>query len=268
MSRKSFSVEMQSATTESDQYKDETIPRRALVTGAASGIGLATSRLLLGEGVSVVGVDINESGLTALDEEGATVISADISEPNQLDQLITTLDPVDYLVNAAGIVRMMPISEAVRDDWDATFAVNAAAVFFLCQGIGQRINPGGAIVNISSSSAKLATTTEVAIYAASKAAVLSITRSFAYSLAPRGVRVNAVSPGIVDTPMERSLISQVAEIRGTTPEALSAERDSTVPLQRASAPEEIASVIWFLLSEASSYMTGQALNATGGQVMW
>jgi NAD(P)-dependent dehydrogenase (short-subunit alcohol dehydrogenase family) len=126
---------------------------------------------------------------------------------------------------------------------------------------------GGAIVNLSSSSAKLATTTEAAVYASSKAAVLSITRSFAYAFAPDGVRVNAICPGIVDTPMQVDVLERVAIARGLTVAHLSEARNASVPLRRSSSPEECAGLVWFLVSDESAYMTGQAINFTGGLVM-
>src|SRR6202044_4153267 len=102
------------------------------------------------------------------------------------------------------------IFEWPLDDGRRVQAVNAEATFFLCQKVGPRLTPGGAIVNLSSSSAKLATTIEVAAYAASKTTILSVTRSFAYALAPRRVRVNAILPGIVDTPMQDEVLERVA----------------------------------------------------------
>ena len=105
---------------------------------------------------------------------------------------------------------------------------------------------GGAIVNLSSSSAKLATTTEAAVYASSKTAVLSITRSFAYAFAPNGVRVNAICPGIIDTPMQERVLADVAAKRGMTVEELSTARNKTVPLGRAASADECAGAIWFL----------------------
>jgi NAD(P)-dependent dehydrogenase (short-subunit alcohol dehydrogenase family) len=127
---------------------------------------------------------------------------------------------------------------------------------------------GASIVNLSSSSAKLATTTEAAVYASSKAAVLSITRSFAYAFAPRNVRVNAICPAIVDTPMQERVLEEVAATRGMTAAELSAARNKTVPLGRPASAAECAGAIWFLLSDQSGYMTGQAINYTGGMVMW
>lgn len=127
---------------------------------------------------------------------------------------------------------------------------------------------GSAIVNLSSSSAKLTSTVEVAIYAASKTTVTSITRSFAYAFAPRRIRVNAVCPGIVDTPMQDAVLAEVAPLRGLTPEQLSKARTAAVPLARGSSPDECAGLIWFLLSDEAAYMTGQSINFSGGLVTW
>jgi len=175
---------------------------------------------------------------------------------------------VRYLVNAAGILFVAPIWEVHLEDWRRLYAVNVEGTFFLCQALGQRMAAGGAIVNLSSSSAKLATTIEVTPYSSSKAAVLGVTRSFAYALAPRGVRVNAVCPGIIDTPMQDKVLEQIAPLRSTTVEELGAARLRTVPLGRTASADETAGLIWFLLSDEAGYMTGQAINQTGGLVMW
>lgn len=242
--------------------------RRAVVTGGASGIGLATTHRLLGASVSVLAVDMDATGLQRAAASGAEILVADVADARGRDAIMAASGQVTDLVNCAGVIRLAPLLEASPDDWRVIFAVNAEAVFFLSQAVARVMAPGGAIVNVSSSAAKLATTTEAAIYAASKAAVASITRSFAYALADRSIRVNAVCPGIVDTPMERRLLAEVAANRGTTVHELEATRHRTVPLGRSSAPEEIAEVIEFLLSARASYMTGQAINITGGQVMW
>jgi NAD(P)-dependent dehydrogenase (short-subunit alcohol dehydrogenase family) len=141
-------------------------------------------------------------------------------------------------------------------------------VWDLTSRLGRAMPPGGAVVNISSFSAKVASTIECAVYASSKAAVLSITRSFAYAFAPQGVRVNAVVPGIIDTPMQDALVKEAAAFRQTTPAELSRARNATVPLGRTGSPGEVAGIIWFLLSAESGYMTGQAINITGGQIMF
>ncbi len=242
--------------------------RRAIVTGGGSGIGLAVVERLIAEGVSVLAVDIQERGLTQATNVGADVLQCDIADPASMDMILQAAGDVSDLVNCAGIIRLAPILEATREDWRSILGVNAEALFFLSQAVGRVLVDGGAMVNVSSSSAKLATTTEAAIYAASKAAVASITRSFAYALAPRRVRVNAVCPGIVDTPMERRLLKEVAVNRGVSVAELEAARNRTVPLGRSSEPSEIAEVIAFLLSDRASYMTGQSVNITGGQVTW
>jgi NAD(P)-dependent dehydrogenase (short-subunit alcohol dehydrogenase family) len=241
--------------------------RRALVTGAASGIGEAVVRRLLLEGVDVIAVDLDESGLGPLEQEGAQPLVANLSLPADRARVIDAADGADYLVNAAGIIRLVPIFETTLDDWRDIFTINAEAVFFLCQAIGPRLRPNGAIVNLSSTSAKASGTTEAAVYAASKATIISITRSFAYALASRPVRVNAVCPGIIDTPMQERVLADVARIRGTTYDDLAQGRLTAVPLGRTSSPAECAGLIGFLLSDEAAYMTGQAINFSGGLVM-
>jgi len=242
--------------------------QRGIVTGAASGIGKAAALRMAAEGVAVIAVDRDAAGLAALAEAGCDTLVADLSDPHERDKVAEHGTDADFLVNAAGIILLKPIMDITVEDWRRVQTVNAEAVFSLCQKLGPRMRPGGAIVNLSSSSAKLASTVEVAAYAASKTTILSITRSFAYALAARPVRVNAICPGIIDTPMQEAVLDKVAEMRGTTADALSAARNKTVPLGRAASPEECAGLIWFLLSQEAGYMTGQAINYTGGMVMW
>ncbi len=239
-----------------------------MVTGAASGIGQAVAERLLAEGCSVIAVDLNEAGLEPVCAGGAEPLVADLADLGDRAEVVAAADGVDYLVNAAGIIRLKPLSDFTVDDWRDIFTVNAEAIFFLCQGIGPTMPPGSAIVNLSSSSAKLANTVEAAIYAASKTTILSITRSFAYGLASIPVRVNAVCPAIIDTPMQDQVLEQVAPIRGMTVEQLTEARNASVPLGRPASPDELAGLIWFLLGEKPGYMTGQAVNFGGGYVTW
>lgn len=241
---------------------------KGMVTGAASGIGEAVARRLLDEGCSVVAVDINERGLAGIADAGAEPLVADLADLEDRARVIEAGHGMDYLVNAAGIIRLKALSEFTIDDWRDIFTINAEAIFFLCQGIGPTMPPGSAIVNLSSSSAKLSNTVEAAVYAASKTTILSITRSFAYGLAEIPVRVNAVCPAIIDTPMQDKVLELVAPLRGMTVEELTVARNASVPLGRTAAPEELAGLIWFLLGEKPGYMTGQAVNYGGGYVTW
>jgi NAD(P)-dependent dehydrogenase (short-subunit alcohol dehydrogenase family) len=236
--------------------------------GAASGIGKAVVGRMRREGVKVLAVDTNRDGLSSFEVDGCETLAADITDPAVHAKLADWAEGANYLVNSAGVILIKPIFELTVEDWRRVQAVNAEATFFLCQKIGRRLSPGGAIVNLSSSSAKLATTIEVAAYAASKTTILSITRSFAYAFAPRRVRVNAILPGIVDTPMQDEVLERVAPMRGLTAEELDSARTKLVPLGRAATPEECAGLIWFLLSDEAAYMTGQAINFTGGLVTW
>ena len=237
----------------------------AIVTGASSGIGHATVIKLRDEGMHVIAVDINAVELKKLD--GVEHLVADLSKAEDRDKVVMAGTGARALVNAAGIIRLKPILDFTVQDIRDIYAVNVDAVWDLTSRIGRTMPRGGSIVNLSSVSAKLATTQETSVYASSKTAVLSLTRSFAYAFGPQGVRVNAVCPGIVDTPMQDKVLERLAEIRGITVEEIASKRLIGVPLGRASQPFETAGFIYFLISEEGSYFTGQALSQDGGIVM-
>ena len=241
--------------------------RRAVVTGAASGIGRAAALLLRERGASVVAADLSEAGLRDLAGSGIETVPCDLTRAEERASLVAAAGDCHHLVNAAGVIRLVPPDDVTEEDWDAVMDVNAKALFFLCQAFGRALPEGGSIVNLSSVAARSAATLEVSVYAASKAAVVSITRSFAYALAPRGIRVNAVLPGIVDTPMQDQVLEDVARLRGTTPEALHQARLGLVPLGRSAPPRECAEAILFLLGPGASYITGQAVAVDGGYTM-
>jgi NAD(P)-dependent dehydrogenase (short-subunit alcohol dehydrogenase family) len=244
-------------------------PRRAVVTGAASGIGKATAILLCERGTEVVAVDVNEAGLSDAEAAGAETLAIDITDPQARARLHAVAGDIDGLVNAAGIIRIIPVPDITDETWDTILNVNVKALFYLARDFGMKMPEGSGIVNLSSVAGKASASTDTLCYGASKAAVLAITRALAYYLGPRGVRVNAVLPGITDTPMQDAFLEQAAVIRGTSAEELHAQRLKAVPLQgRQAPPRELADAITLLLSSSASYVTGQALAVDGGLVMY
>jgi NAD(P)-dependent dehydrogenase (short-subunit alcohol dehydrogenase family) len=246
-----------------------TYPRRVVVTGAASGIGKATAILLRARGSEVVAVDVNGAGLADAAAAGAETVACDLTNAADRARLYESAGEIDGLVNAAAIIRLVRIPDVTEDDWDSILAVNVKALFFLARDFGLRMPEGAGIVNLSSVAGKNNATTEALAYGSSKAAVLAITRGLANYFGPAGVRVNAVLPGITDTPMQDKVLEEIGAIRGLAPETLHEQRLKTVVLQqRGCEPEAIADGIVFLLSSAARYVTGQALGVDGGLVMY
>ena len=242
---------------------------RAVVTGAASGIGRATVLVLLERGASVVAADRDARGLAIVADAGAEQVVCDVTDPADRARLVDAAGlACRHVVNAAGIIRVAALDAVSEDDWERIMAVNAKALFFLCQAFAPRLQPGGAVVNVASSAGKTGSTHEAAVYGASKAAVLSVTRSFAHAYAGKGVRVNAVCPGLIDTPMNDVVLEGIAPLRGTGVDEYARSRIGLVPLGRLADPREVAEVIVFLLSDAASYMTGQSVNVTGGMITY
>ena len=244
--------------------------KRAVVTGAASGMGFACAELMLARGHAVLAVDVRAEGLEPLRAAGAQTLTADLSTTEGRAAVISaaTAEPVDWLVNAAGIILIRPILEVGVDDYRRVFQTNAESTFFLCQGIGGQLREGGGIVNFSSPSAKYVATVETAVYAATKAAIGAITRSYAVAFASRQVRVNAISPGITDTPMQEAVLREVSRMRGIDYQELSDARLRTVHMGRTAPASEMAGVVCWLLGDESAYITGQIINVDGGMVMW
>ena len=238
-----------------------------IVTGAASGIGRATALHLLAAGARVVAVDRDEAGLAEVAARGAEPLVADVTAPEGRRAIASVAAPAG-LVNAAGVIRLAPIADVTEADWDAIHAVNVRAVFFLLQALGDALPAGAAVVNVASIAGKTGSTVEAAAYGASKAALLSVTRTFAHAWARRGVRVNAVCPGVVETPMNEAVLAGIARARGVSVESVEAARREAIPLGRTASAAEVARVIAFLLSADAGYMTGQAVNVSGGLVTY
>jgi NAD(P)-dependent dehydrogenase (short-subunit alcohol dehydrogenase family) len=241
----------------------------AIVTGANSGIGRSTAEHLLEAGARVVATDIADGeGLGDLSAAGAEIVVADLSDPESRTRLVATAGETDFLVNSAGIIRLRPLDMVTEDDWDAIMAVNAKATFFLIQCVSPHTRDGGSIVNLSSMGARRNVNVETAVYGASKAAVTSMTRSWAYGLAHRGIRVNSVLPGQIDTPMQAKAIRGIAEGSQLTAEELANRRLAEIPLGRMGTADDVADTIMWLLSPGSKYLTGQSFAVDGGVTMY
>ena len=237
-----------------------------LITGAAGGIGRATVYLFAGKGWRVIGVDRAPFG-EGFPESGL-FIQADISSAAQWDEIFaqvqTFTGELDALVNNAALQIAKPILDTTIEEWDAVMASNLRSVFLgvkLAHPLLAR-KGGGAIVNVSSVHA-VATSKDIAAYAASKGGMLALTRAMAIEFAPDNIRVNAILPGAVDTQMLRAGLSRDHAGSGDIQQRLENLARRTVS-GKIGKPEEIASAIYFLADAQSAFMTGQALIVDGG----
>jgi NAD(P)-dependent dehydrogenase (short-subunit alcohol dehydrogenase family) len=248
--------------------------RIALVTGGGNGIGRAIALRLAEEGADIALIDLDEAGLATTRDavkalgRRAETERGDVGDLTQVARAAAALEkrlgPLDVLVNNAGIVRLASVLDTTTEDWREIMRVNAEGVLNLCKTVvpGMVERKRGSVVNLSSWLGK-AGRPYFGMYGATKAAVIMLTQSLALEIASSGVRVNAVCPGLIEgTPMRASAEAQSKKL-GMAP---SKDRVATIPLKRTGTPEDVAKVVAFLASDESAYMTGQALNITGG--MW
>ena len=235
--------------------------KKALVTGAAGGIGKSLVKKLRAEGASVAITDITIGNV-----EAEAHFPGDLSAAQFCDELPSkatdALGGLDILINNAGIIRRGKITEATDDDFKSTMAVNIEAPFRLCRSTIPIMvkNGGGSIVNIASCWG-LSPGPDHPIYIMSKAALASFTQCLGRDHAHQNIRVNAVCPNEVNTPMIRSGFS----IRGLDPEKAIKELNDTVPLGRIAEPDDISDVILFLASDEARYMCGSLVEVNGGK---
>ena len=241
-----------------------------LITGAASGIARAAAKRLAGR-MTVYAADIDDAGLgETVDEIAASggdakAIAVDVSDRESVETMVAAVDgAVDAAFFAAGIHIRGTAETVSEEDWDRMIGVHVRGTFLCCQATLRRMRAqatGGAIVTMSSDYAVMAVPGGAA-YCAAKAAIHSLTKSIAQEFAPDGIRINALGPGPIDTPILKS---------GRTEEEYEQARKrlaDNLPIGRLGRPEEVAAVVDFLLSERSSYITGQIVHPNGGQLTW
>lgn len=233
----------------------------AVITGAASGIGAATARLLAREGAHVVLADLNDNGGASIAADlGATAmaVKCDVSSAADIEALIKAAvdrhGRIDILFNNAGIGSFGTSVEIQPAEWERVIAVDLHSVYYACHFAIPHMPRGSAIVNTASISG-MGGDYRFAAYNAAKGAVINYTRALAVDHARDGIRVNALCPGLVDTPITAGA-QQLPGLKG--------EWESRIPLGRAAQPEEMASVVAFLASEDASYVTGTIMVADGG----
>jgi 3-oxoacyl-[acyl-carrier protein] reductase len=241
------------------------VGRAALVTGGARGIGAAIAAALAGEGADVAIVDVLDdqaAGVAASLPGEAMAIAADLREPDQVDAAIGSAAErygrLDVVVNNAGVFRSTPLLDIGVEEWDLMFEVNVRSVLLTTQVATPYLakSRAGRIVNLASMGGKLGEPGQ-AHYAASKAAVIALTRVAAMELGPLGITVNCICPGYVATEMGAAT---------RTPEQV-AEWSALSPLGRIGTPDDVARMALFLASDDAAYCTGQAFNVTGGMLM-
>ncbi|MCV0397272.1 MAG: SDR family oxidoreductase [Rhizobiaceae bacterium] len=240
--------------------------RTALITGAASGMGCATAQRFSEEGARLVLFGLGGEALhEAAAATGGIAVHGDVTESDDITRAIEACaGHLDIVVNAAGIILLDEPATLTDAIWERSFAVNTTGAMKVCRSALPLLKrQGGAIVNIASVGAFNASPVNAA-YSASKAALVSYTRSLAYAHGPDGIRVNAVAPGWVRTPMSEYEMEVAARENGTTPEKEFSALTERIALRRVATPDEIASCCLFLASDEASFVTGAVLVADGG----
>jgi NAD(P)-dependent dehydrogenase (short-subunit alcohol dehydrogenase family) len=236
--------------------------RTALVAGGSTGIGLATARKLVDRGARVFlfGRSDVDTAVSATGAAGGATI--DVRDSPAVREYVSGLGDLDIVVWSAGVQRYGTVVDTAESTWDEVLDINLKGAYVTCGAAIPHMSRGGAIVLVASVQG-MATQPQVAAYTASKAGLLGLSRAMAIDHAPAGIRVNAVCPGSVDTPMLRSSAELFAD-QTTGADELLAQWGKSHPLGRIATPDEVAEVICFLASPAASFVTGTEVKVDGG----
>ena len=248
----------------------------ALVTGAGKGIGEAAALALSAAGATVIVTDIDRelaekvAQSLAVLQRRSLAIAADAGDVGDIqrmvDRTIEAFGKIDILVNNAGVTRRADIMDITEADWDRIHRVNAKGVFFCLQAVARTMIPrrSGRIINIASIAGKGYTGASNAAYAASKGAVISMTKTAAQQLGKHNINVNAICPGVTRTALSDANLAVRAQQEGLSLDAMEKRRAEVIPLQRVNDPSDIAAMAVFLASPGARNITGQAYNVDGG----
>ncbi len=258
------------------RLKDQVI----VITGAGRGIGEAIAKRMAAEGALVVVTDVDaqaaERVRQAIEQAGgrALALPLDVTQPEQVPQVIEQIaeqsGTIDVWVNNAGVSSMNRFTDLTLDDWDFNMNINARGTFICSQAIARWFiahDKKGRVINIASMAGKRGAAPFLAHYVASKFAVVGLTQAMAAELAPHGILVNAICPGYVRTAMQEREVQWEAKLRGVAPEDVIRLYVEDTPLGRLEEPDDVAKVAVFLASDDAAFMTGQAINVTGGSWM-
>lgn len=247
-----------------------------VVTGGGNGIGAAICQAFAAQGarVAVLDVDLESAKQVAADIGGdkAVAIPCDVTSAEALESAVVRIveewGRLDVWVNNAGVSHIVPFLECDPALWDKTLQVNLTGTFLGCRAALRQMVPqkSGVILNMSSQSGRQGNS-QYAAYCASKFGVIGLTQSLAVEFAPLGIRVNALCPGVVFTSLWDEQLAQYARKRDMPPDDVKAYLESKIPLGRLGTLEDVAAAAVFLVSDDASYITGQALNVSGGSVM-
>lgn len=252
--------------------------KTAVITGGGSGIGAAISRAFAAEGaaVAVTDRDLKLAGRVAgeIREAGGNAAPWKMDVLNQpeiertADEIEEKLGSISIWVNNAGVSIISPFIETSEQTWDLTLNVNLKGTFLGCQAACRKMitRQSGVIINMSSQSGKSGNS-HYAAYCASKFGIIGLTQSLAVEFAGDGIRVNALCPGVIFTPMWESQVADYARKRDIKPEEVRPYMEVKIPMKRLGTPEDVAQAALFLAGNGSSYITGQAINISGGSIM-